>query len=317
MLGLKTLLGKADDPSKCSYDDLRLNEFFDGHFYPHVELTKPSHKEDVYIFNRQIRDKVGHVRLKDLDNAVLDEWLRAQVKTGYKPATINKHIFLMNRMMNVARHWGFIDYNTFENRMIKRLPTGDYVQRFLSEQEIAALLNACRRDQHPFLYHFVRLLLLTGARKGEARHARWRDIDRAKQVWTVPVAKGGRSRRIVLSQAALEVLDETRAQADRLYLPHDGRHYIFINPKTRTRYDSFYSSWYRVRERAELPTVRFHDLRHTYASLLVNKGVSIYEVQTLLGHHHVSMTERYAHLAPNTLQRRVEIVSGTLDEIGI
>jgi site-specific recombinase XerD len=56
--------------------------------------------------------------------------------------------------------------------------------------------------------------------------------------------------------------------------------------------------------------VRIHDLRHTYASLLINKGASLYEVQKLLGHFHISMTERYAHLMPNTLAERVEIVAG-------
>jgi site-specific recombinase XerD len=59
--------------------------------------------------------------------------------------------------------------------------------------------------------------------------------------------------------------------------------------------------------------VRIHDLRHTYASLLINRGASIYEVQKLLGHHHISMTERYAHLLPDTLHQRVEIVARLLD----
>lgn len=58
--------------------------------------------------------------------------------------------------------------------------------------------------------------------------------------------------------------------------------------------------------------VRIHDLRHTYASLLINRGATIYEVQKLLGHHHISMTERYVHLYPDTLQQRVELVASAL-----
>jgi len=68
----------------------------------------------------------------------------------------------------------------------------------------------------------------------------------------------------------------------------------------------------RARKTAQLDNVRIHDLRHTFASLLINNGASIYEVQKLLGHHHVSMTERYAHLFPNTLKDRAEIIASSL-----
>lgn len=64
-----------------------------------------------------------------------------------------------------------------------------------------------------------------------------------------------------------------------------------------------------MRDQLGLEDVRIHDLRHTYASLLVNKGVSLYEVQQLLGHSSAQVTQRYAHLAPNTLHRRTEIVA--------
>ena len=62
-----------------------------------------------------------------------------------------------------------------------------------------------------------------------------------------------------------------------------------------------------------LNSVWIHDLRHTYASLLINSGASIYEVQQLLGHYNISMTERYAHLFPNTLQERLDIIADSLD----
>ena len=84
---------------------------------------------------------------------------------------------------------------------------------------------------------------------------------------------------------------------------------VFTNPKTRKPYNSFYLSWYAARSAADLDDVRIHDLRHTFASLLINKGVSIYEVQQLLGHSSIQMTQRYAHLTPNTLADRAEIVA--------
>ena len=72
-------------------------------------------------------------------------------------------------------------------------------------------------------------------------------------------------------------------------------------------------AWFMVRDSAGLSDVRIHDLRHTFASLLVNKGVSLYEVQTLLGHSSPQMTQRYAHLAPDLLHSRTELVSSIIN----
>ncbi|MBU9697749.1 site-specific integrase [Rhodobacteraceae bacterium HSP-20] len=309
---LRQTATEPQPPNSSRRSDLLLNEFFDCHFYPYAEATRRRPAIVKYIYDKHLRPNLGQKRLCDLDSKMLDEWVRTHIRKRYKPGTINKHIFLVNRILNVAQNWGMIEHNAYKNCVIKRLPLGDYRQRFLSEGELRTLLDACYRDQHPFLYLFAKLLILTGARSSEARLARWRDFDFQSCIWTVPLSKSGRSRRIVLSSAAIAVLDDIKAQAERLYLPHTVNDYIFINPKFKKPYDSFHLAWDRARQRVGLRDVRIHDLRHTYASLLINKGASIYEVQRLLGHHHVSMTERYAHLMPNTLAERVEIVADIL-----
>lgn len=307
------LLKKQTVEGNSKPSNLTLNEFFDCHYYPHIELIKRKPRHDYLTYNKHFRNSIGRLTFTQLDNATLDDWVRGHIRQRYMPGTINKHIFFLNRILNMARNWGVIDHNAFQNRTIKRLNIGDYKQRFLNEAEIKRLLNACNADFHPFLYLFVKLLILTGARKGEARTARWRDINFNEHLWTVPVSKNGRSRRIVLNTAAIMTLDEVRDRADQFFLPHRRDDYVFINPKSKTCYDSFHAAWYRARSVAGLDEVRIHDLRHTYASLLINKGATIYEVQKLLGHHHISMTERYAHLLPNTLQERAEIVSNIVD----
>lgn len=234
--------------------------------------------------------------------------MRDQVLAGYQRSTVNKHIYLMNRLLHLARVWGHIPPADPNLMALRRLQLGDYKQRFLDTEEIDRLLKACRRSTHPYLYLFTKLLLLTGARKGEALGMRWRDVDIRKRVWTVPRSKNGRSRRIVLNDASLEVLSAVKRKAERLALPVEPTSPVFTNPRTLRPYDSLYAAWYVVCEWAELPSVRFHDLRHTFASLLINKGVSIYEVQTLLVHSNIQMTQRYAHLAPDTLLTRAEIV---------
>ena len=81
----------------------------------------------------------------------------------------------------------------------------------------------------------------------------------------------------------------------------EGCPWAFANPKTGKPYVSFYISWNTARNKAGLADVRIHDLRHSFASFLVNAGRSLYEVQKILGHTQVKTTQRYAHLAQGTL----------------
>ena len=291
---------------------LTLNAFFDEHYFPHAKVTKRQSHHDWSIYNTHIRSRMGHYLLEDVTNPVLDVWVREQQVHGYQRSTINKHIYLVNRMLNLARHWGHIDSRNPYQQNIKRLSIGDYTQRFLNDAEIKRLLTACRSNRHPYLYLFVQLLLLTGARKGEARLARWQDIDLHKRVWRVPRSKNGRSRRIILSAAAVDVLNQTRTRSEQLLLPTTQDRYVFTNPRTLTAYQSFYAAWFVARDLADLEDLRIHDLRHTYASTLINSGVSLYEVQTLLGHSSLQMTQRYAHLEPNLLHKRTELMSAVV-----
>lgn len=298
-------------------NQLTLNAFFDEHYFPHAKVTKRQPHHDWSIYNKHMRASMGSYFLDDLTNPILDIWVREQLLASYQRSTINKHINLMNHLLNLARHWGHILTRSQYQQNIKKLPVGDFTQRFLSEAEIDTLLQSCRTNSHPFLYLIVQLLLLTGARKGEARLACWKYIDLHKRIWLVPRSKNGRSRRIILSAGAVDVLHAARKKSDELGLPSKPGDFVFTNPTTRTAYHSYDTAWMKARGAAGLPEVRMHDLRHTFASILINKGVSLYEVQTLLGHSSLQMTQRYAHLAPDLLHMRAEMVGTILSKINL
>ena len=288
-------------------------DFFDQKFYPFAKATKRRSQLDLYVFDKHIRPSFGKKLLTDINSEDLDAWMTRQLDDGYKPATINKHSSMLNRMLNIAVQWAYLDKNPFKGVVIKKLPTGDHIQRFLTLAEIKSLLSACKRSTHPYLHLFVKLLLLTGARKSELRLAKWTSIDEQKGELFVAVSKSGRSRTIVLSKKALAVLEQIRLRSDALGMPITRDSWVFANPRTHLPYTSLHIAFFKARESAGLNSVRMHDLRHTYASLLINNGASIYEVQQLLGHYNISMTERYARLFPNTLQERVDIIADTLD----
>ena len=138
----------------------------------------------------------------------------------------------------------------------------------------------------------VPMLILTGARKREVLDAKWEDFDVVRKQWRIPVTKTGRPRHVPLSDGVLQLLDS---------IPHDDCPWVFANPKTRKPFVSIFTAWNTARKRAELSEVRIHDLRHSFASFLVNAGRSLYEVQKILGHTQVKTTQRYAHLSQDTL----------------
>jgi integrase len=155
-------------------------------------------------------------------------------------------------------------------------------------------LAVLRTHENRGVCNVALFLLSTGARCNEALSARWEHVDVANRVWRIPAtnSKSKRMRSVPLNDAALDVLSEIENREG----------FLFVNPKTGTRRSTISKSWERIRTLAGLPHLRLHDLRHQFASMLVNGGRSLYEVQQILGHSDMKVTERYAHLSKKTLQ---------------
>jgi len=183
---------------------------------------------------------------------------------------------------------------------LRNLQDDNRIERYLSAGQTEALLRAVRGSPNPVLASIIAFLLFTGARKREALDARWQDIDWAQAMWRIPRTKSGKVRHVPLSLGALQLLRSLQARADTPWL--------FANPKTGRPFVSIFCSWHTTRSAAGLPALRIHDLRHSFASFLVNAGRSLYEVQELLGHADIRTTSRYAHLSRERLREAVEAV---------
>jgi integrase len=171
-------------------------------------------------------------------------------------------------------------------------------------EEAQRLLIALENDQNQTAAWAIKLLFLTGARRNEITQAKWEDVNWERKALLVPRSKSGRSRLIQLNSAALDLLHSLPRT------PQDT--FIFPSPLTGRPSPSLHFPWSRIRKRAGLIGVRLHDLRHSFASFLVNNGVSIYVVQGLLGHANVRATQRYAHLANETLSDAAELIPAVI-----
>lgn len=139
----------------------------------------------------------------------------------------------------------------------------------------------------------LQFLLSTGARLNEALQARWEHLDIKKRLWKIPAqnSKSKRVRSVPLNDSAIAVLSQLETQE-----------YLFVNHLTGLPYKTITKVWQRIRLKANLSNLRIHDLRHQFASFLVNNGRSLYDVQMILGHSSPVVTQRYAHLSTKSLQ---------------
>jgi integrase len=191
-------------------------------------------------------------------------------------------------------------------RGVKKAPVRK-LERFLSEAEIARLAEALdaeeQRTSNPFPSAAIKLLLLTGCRRGEIINLRWDQVDFEHECLRLPDSKTG-AKVVYLNSPARELLQK---------LPH-----MVENPRVipGTRVESASAAidnvWPIVRKRAGLDGVRLHDLRHSFASVGVAGGLSLPIIGALLGHKHATTTARYAHLSADPLRAANDAVGARI-----
>jgi integrase len=300
----EAILGR--DPQK-EREELRqipkLAEFVDESYLPYAKNVKRSWQTDETILRIHILQKFGALHLDEITNQGIADLLSRMRDQGYASGTVNRVLILLRFIFNLARKWGVPGAAENPTAGLKTAPDVCR-ERFLAQDEVERLLSALEADENQVAACAIKVLLLTGARRNEITHAKWEHVNWEKRTLLVPRAKSGRPRSIHLNSAALELL----RSIDRT----DGSPFIFPSPVTGRPSPSLHFPWWRIRERAGLLDVRLHDLRHSFASFLVNQGVSLYVVQGLLGHTQARTTQRYAHLANDTLADAAEVVRNVI-----
>ena len=296
-LQLKAEISNGKDPKEETLKRKSIptfSAFFEGKYLPHVKQHKRTWSNDEQMYNTHLNNVFGHLKLTAIKRESAQKFHSGLKQQGLTGSTCDHYLKLIRHALNLAVDWDIIDSNQLAR--VKLFRECNQIERYMNDVELAALLNVLHTDENRPVSNLALFLLATGARNNEARQSKWVDIDVVNRLWHIPAvnSKSKKVRNIPLNDAALDVLTAVNTQ--------DEFEYVFINLSSGKPYACVKKTWHCLRANAGLPTLRLHDLRHQYASMLVNAGRSLYEVQQILGHSDSKVTTRYAHLAPSTLQ---------------
>lgn len=280
--------------------------FFEERYLPQARITRRSLAAEISTVNRSILPVIGNTPLQDITRGQVTALLHGLASKGQAATTVNRTLAHIKAIFNRAIEWEIDGIEKNPAKGIKPLPDRKRHERYLSPEEAHQLLDAVSQSHNKLLPYIVAFLLLTGCRKREVLDARWEHIDLERGLLTVPLSKNGKPRHVPLSPAARNVLVKSRLIVTELLGSEEaGNGWVFPNPKTRKPFGKIQNGWGKARERAELEGLRIHDLRHSFASALVNRGMTLYDVKEALGHSSMVTTQRYAHLAPQRLMQAV------------
>jgi integrase len=292
-------------------------------------VRKSTHEGYEYVIEPHIKPALGRIKLKDLNPAQIRWFYRHRLDSGLSPATVHKQHVVLHKALKAAVADGLIPRNAAAGLKLPRITREEIAP--LTEEESRRLLETVRGARLEALYV---LALSTGMRLGELLALKWEDVDleggrlrvrrtltHAGKAFVLGEPKTKNSRRTIrLTKGANSAL---KAHLSRQFeeMERMGSHYqpgglIFateggtiVNPSNlRNR------SFKPLLKRAGLPPIRFHDLRHTCATLLLSKSVNPKVVSEMLGHASISITlDIYSHLLPDMQEKAVEAVEEMLD----
>ena len=287
--------------SSTNQQSITLQDYWDKHFLPFIKTSKRSYRSDISYYKHHILPYFGKTPMNQITKAQLSKHhIELVNKYNLSKGTANKLIKFLSYAYNMAIEWElpYITSNPLSN--VKQYQLNNQREVYLDSTDIQRLLHIVDNYTNNInLSSIIRFLLFTGCRRSEVLNARWEDIDLNHKVFTIPLSKSGKKRTIPISPSLEQLI---------LTIPKTSKVYLFPAPREDKPMASIFRHWDIIRKQAKLPNVRIHDLRHTTASILVNKGVSLYQVQQLLGHSSPRMTQRYSHLSNTALYEAVSVV---------
>lgn len=272
-----------------------------------AKIHKRSWDMDQSRYKNFIKRPLGHLQMESIKPFQIQrDILNKMHKRGYAPATVKQVLLLIKRLYNWSREQGIHEsaYNPCNNLKVPKVDNR-VTNPIATKEQLKRLEDVLDGwSYNKMVPLIIRFALYTGRRKGEILALKWRDVDLVKKFVTITKAKNGMIQTYPINRKAMSIIMRAKV------LKRGRCPYVFPNRNGNSYHHSggFDKTWRLIRKKAGLPTTRFHDLRHTFASWIASSGkVDIYTLKELLGHSDIKMTQRYAHLINGALRRAVEV----------
>jgi excisionase family DNA binding protein len=247
------------------------------------KVNKRGWKKSDRVYLKKLKAFFGGKKLADISAQMIEEYKQKRLSDGLKKSSVNRELSCLRKIFNVAIAWGYASDNPVTK--VKFFSENGFLRtRVLTEEEEVKLLDACPS----YLKQMVIFALHTGMRKGEILNLKWQDVDFDKKEIRIMESKSGKGRVIPVNPVLFALLSGLKSQ--------DGStEHVFINPETGKPFVDVKRSFAGACTKAEIGDLKFHDLRHSFASRLVKKGVDLATTRELLGHSSITTTQRYLH----------------------
>lgn len=261
----------------------------------HAKVNKKGWKkaDKVYLDCHLIPYFRGY-EIAEINSMLIEKYKKKRLEEGAKKSTVNRESSCLRLIFQKAIGWGYLTESPMKG--FKFFSEKDnYMERVLSPEEEKRLLENCASRP---VKDFIVFGLNTGMRMGEILSLEWKNVFLEQRVILVTMTKSGKNRKIPINDTLCSLLTKLHDNGRN----GNGRIFPYVN---------VYWSFKKAARLAGIPEVRLHDLRHTFATRLIESGVDIITVRDLLGHSHSTVTERYTH--PNESLKRVAVESLTQD----
>lgn len=277
--------------------EITFRELMDRYMKEHSRVKKKSWQRDLVSISHLL-PFFGFFTLAEITPSLISKYKAQRYTEKASPATINRELALMKHAFNLAiKEWEWCRENPICKMKMEK--ENNARERWLDYDEEERLLKACPK----WLKEIVIFALNTGMRQGEILNLTWKDVDFFRNVVVVYQGKTSQKKTIPLIPTILEILKEKakiRYFKNNLVFPSQNG--TMITSSNLGRAFRF------ALKKAKIDDFRFHDLRHTFATRLVQAGVDLYIIQKLLGHRDPRMVQRYAHHSTESLRDGIEIL---------
>lgn len=274
---------------------VKLTHLFDV-YENYVSINKKSYKHDLgrlKIFRKYFKNikTIEEVKPNHIEN------LKQQLlKENKSTTTVNRYLESLSKMFNIAIENGWLNKNPVSRKM--RFPEKNYVVRYLKDDEEERIFKACPDYFKPLLI----TALNTELRKSNIRLLKWGNVKMDYRILEITENKGNKHIKLPINDELYNLF---------LSIPRTSSEYVFINPRTQTAFGDagMEKEWNKIKAKAGISDLRFHDLRHTVGTRLAQKGVPVPVIKDIMAHSDIKTTMRYVHTAEEQMQKAMAVLN--------